>query len=62
VSIDSLHLTVHADQNGHFLFRNLPTGALTITARYKGRVMQHKVTLDSGPDIESSIDIEFPPA
>lgn len=60
VSIDALHVSTRTNGKGRFLFRGLPAGSWTITVQHKGRRAQRTITLDSGPEIESNIDIEVP--
>jgi cell division septation protein DedD len=51
VQIESLGRTVRADAEGNFVFRSMPSGAFTITARSGGRTFSRTVTLPTEPTI-----------
>jgi cell division septation protein DedD len=51
VQIESLGRTVRADAAGNFVFRSMPSGTFTITARTGGRTVSSAVTLPAEPTI-----------
>jgi hypothetical protein len=57
VRIESLGLTAPIDPEGNFLFRSLPSGALTVVARIGGRTFSRTVTLPVEPTIMRDIDL-----
>jgi cell division septation protein DedD len=49
VMIDVLNRRAEVDASGNFVFRSLPAGHFTLTAKVGGRVVTHDVTLPAEP-------------
>ena len=60
VKIPELARTAHTDEQGRYLFRQLPAGAATVTLVYQGKIFSHKVLLSSAPDFETGVNFAVP--
>jgi cell division septation protein DedD len=64
IRIDPLGLTVTSDAAGNYVFRSLPPGTFTITARRGGRVASRTITVPSEPAVLNAalVFADVPPA
>lgn len=60
VQIESLGRTAHADAEGNFVFRSMPSGTFTITARSGGRTVSRTVTLPAEPAMMRDVVLGAP--
>ncbi len=49
--------SMQTDGDGRYLFRHLPAGSCTVSVVHDGKVWTRSVTLGTGPDIQSGVDI-----
>jgi hypothetical protein len=61
VRIESLGMTAPVDPEGNFLFRSMPSGTFTISARIGGRILNRTVILPAEPAIFRNVDFGGPP-
>jgi hypothetical protein len=57
VQIESLGRTAPVDAEGNFVFRSLPSGTFTITARIGGRTVSRDVTVPTEPAMMRDVDL-----
>jgi hypothetical protein len=62
VRIESLSRKTVADAEGNFVFRSMPSGTFTITARGGGRTVSATVMLPAGPAIVRDVILGAPPS